>query len=60
MFPAYTSALRRLSDLDEYEALRAEQRNTADQRHLDFMNLMNHASSRGVGAESLRERTVTH
>jgi len=31
-----------LSDMDEYQALRAEQQRTADERHRSYMDLVSH------------------
>jgi len=36
-----------VSDMDEYQALRAEQQRTADERHRNYMDLVNHSRNHG-------------
>jgi hypothetical protein len=36
-----------VSDMDEYQALRAEQQRTADERHRSYMDLVSHSRNHG-------------
>ena len=44
-----------VSDMDEYQAMRAEQQRTADERHKAYMDFMNHARDHG---DSMARGTV--
>jgi hypothetical protein len=39
-----------VSDMDEYQAVRAEQQRTADERHKAYMDFMIHAGNHGESA----------
>jgi hypothetical protein len=43
-----------VSDLDEYNSMRAEQRRTADERHVAYTSMVNHAKGHsGPAAQGL-------
>ncbi len=44
-----------VSELDEYNALRAEQQRTADERHGAYMNVVSHAKNHGGSAAKRHE-----
>ena len=48
-----------VSDIDEYNALRADQQRTADQRHRAYMDLVSHAMNHGASVAPREELNVT-
>jgi hypothetical protein len=48
-----------VSDMDEYNALRAEQQRTTEERHGAYMGLVSHTKQHGKSADPRQRNTVT-